>query len=105
MIQKDKVKEQMADDKKKSKVKKVSTKKVKVTKKKAKDEIVEVDCATISFTFPMTKSEAREIMADPEGETMKNFTSYLNRVVRTAAKKYTGIPDGETVTNCKVEVE
>ena len=36
---------------------------------------------------------------------MKNFTTYMNKVVVSAAKKYSEIPVGEIVTDCKVPIK
>lgn len=72
----------------------------------AKQENLEtVEYATINFTFPMSRHEAEEIMKHPKGKVMKNFTAYMNKVVVSAARKYSEIPEGETVTDCKVPVQ
>lgn len=64
-----------------------------------------VEYATINFAFPMSRHEAEEIIKHPKGKVMKNFTTYMNKVVVSAAKKYSEIPAGETVTDCKVPIQ
>lgn len=64
-----------------------------------------VEYATINFAFPMSRHEAEEIIKHPKGKVMKSFTAYMNKVVVSAAKKYSEIPVGETVTDCKVPIQ
>ena len=79
-------------------------------KKQSKEEkkeqkLEEVEYATINFAFPMSRHEADEILKHTKGEVMKNFTTYMNKVVVSAAKKYSEIPVGEIVTDCKVPIK
>ena len=79
-------------------------------KKQSKEEkkerkLEEVEYATINFAFPMSRHEADEILKHPKGKVMKNFTTYMNKVVVSAAKKYSEIPVGEIVTDCKVPIK
>lgn len=77
-----------------------------IQKVEAKQKDVEtVEYATINFAFPMSRHEAEEILKHPKGKVMKNFTAYMNKVIVSAAKKYSEIPVGETVTNCKVPIQ
>ncbi len=69
------------------------------------EEVKEVEYATINFAFPMSRYEADEILKHPKGKAMKSFMSYMKKVVVAAAKKYSEVPIGETVTDCKVKVE
>ena len=72
----------------------------------AKQENLEtMEYATINFAFPMSRHEADEILKHPKGKVMKNFTAYMNKVVISAAKKYSEIPVGEIVTDCKVPIK
>lgn len=68
-------------------------------------DLENVEYATINFLFPMSRHEAEEILKHPKGKVMKNFTAYMNKVVVSAAKKYSEIPVGETVTDCKVPIQ
>ncbi len=76
---------------------------------KAKQEVQQeqksVEYATINFAFPMSRYEASEILKHPKGKVMKSFTSYMNKVVVSAARKYSTVPEGEIVTDCKVPIE
>lgn len=73
--------------------------------KKKEQKLEEVEYATINFAFPMSRHEADEILKHPKGKVMKNFTTYMNKVVISAAKKYSEIPVGEIVTDCKVPIK
>ena len=72
---------------------------------KKEQKLEEVEYATINFAFPMSRHEADEILKHPKGKVMKNFTTYMNKVVVSAAKKYSEIPVGEIVTDCKVPIK
>ena len=74
-------------------------------KEKKEQKLEEVEYATINFAFPMSRHEADEILKHPKGKVMKNFTTYMNKVVVSAAKKYSEIPVGEIVTDCKVPIK
>lgn len=65
----------------------------------------QVEYATITFSFPMSRYEADEILKHPKGKVMKNFMDYMKKVVVSAAKKYAEVPAGEIVTDCKVPIE
>ena len=73
--------------------------------KKEQKDLEEVEYATINFAFPMSRHEAEEILKHPKGKVMKNFTTYMNKVIVSAAKKYSEIPVGEIVTDCKVPIK
>lgn len=77
----------------------------KMQEKTNKELETTVEYATINFAFPMSRHEADEILKHPKGKTMKNFMEYMKKVVVSAAKKYSEVPTGETVTDCKVPIE
>lgn len=69
------------------------------------EDLTAVEYATINFTFPMSRHEADEIMKHPKGKVMKSFMDYMKKVVVSAAIKYSEVPAGETVTDCKVPIQ
>lgn len=64
-----------------------------------------MEYATINFAFPMSRYESEEILKHPKGKVMKSFMEYMKKVVVSAAKKYSEVPEGEIVTDCKVPIK
>lgn len=67
-------------------------------------EAINIDVADISFVFAMTRNEAEEIIKHPKGKVMKQYTKYMQAVVKSAARKFVDTPVGaEAHDTVKVE--
>lgn len=69
-------------------------------------EKINLDVADIGFTFAMTRAEAEHIMKYPKGKIMRQYTKYMQAVVKSAARKFVETPAGtEIKETVKVEEE
>lgn len=64
-----------------------------------------IEVANISFTFPMTRDEASEIVNKPKGQIARKLRTFMYKILKRAAEKFLETGKEEDVTNCKVSLE
>lgn len=83
-------------------IKKIA-KKEKNTDLSIKEKQIEV--ATVSFKFPITRGEANAVINRPKSAVAKGMKEYMVAVLEAACKKFLETPVEEDVKECKIPLD